>query len=401
MDIVILADFCGNFITDDLNMRFQYLANLLSKEHTVELVTSDFNHAKKKHFTTPIRNYNYKVTMLHETGYSKNVCIKRFYSHYIWARNLKKYLKNRKKPDVVYAAIPPLAAPYVAAKYCEKHGIRFVVDVQDLWPEAFQMVFNVPVVSDIVFAPFKFLANGVYRRADAICAVSDTYCKRAKCANKKVKNTTTVFLGTELASFDRYASENPVLVKKEDEVWIAYCGTLGSSYDLTCTIDALSILKDYRIRFIVMGDGPRKEEFESYAEEKGVNAIFTGRLDYEAMCSLLSACDIAVNPITHMAAQSIINKHADYVASGLPIVSTQENEEFRKLIDEYQMGFNCKNSNSVDFAEKIKKLVDDKDLRLQMGKNARRCAEERFDKKKIYKILEDQVLMVGGVQRTS
>ena len=172
----------------------------------------------------------------------------------------------------------------------------------------------------------------------------------------------------------------------------SYCGTLGSSYDLTCVIDALNILNDSRVCFIVMGDGPRLEEFKTYAKEKRIRAEFVGRLQYNAMCSLLIACDITINPITHMAAQSIINKHADYAASGKPVVSTQESEEYRNLIDQYEMGFNCRNNDSVDIADKIRTLTDNKELRMRMGRNARKCAEERFDRAVAYKLLENAIL---------
>lgn len=40
------------------------------------------------------------------------------------------------------------------------------------------------------------------------------------------------------------------------------------------------------------------------------------------MITYLANADIAVNPISKGLAQSIINKHSDYVASGLPVVST-------------------------------------------------------------------------------
>ena len=394
-DIVIIADFLGP-LDGTFNSRFLYLADMLAKDNEVEVVTSDFHHGTNRYFNNEIEKHDYPITMLHEGAYSKNICLRRFYGHYIWGKNVKKYLKHRKKPDCIFCAIPTLKASYDAAKYCEKNGIRFVIDIQDLWPEAFQMVFNVPVLSSIIFAPFRFLANGIYKRADAICAVSDTYCERALKVNNKCSETTTVFLGTELATFDRYAAENPVLVKEPGEIWIAYCGTLGASYDLTVVLDALHILDNDSVRFIIMGDGPRRAEFEEYAKEKNVRATFTGRLQYDHMCSLLSACDITVNPIMHMAAQSIINKHADYAASGLPVLNTQENEEYRKLVDAYQMGFNCNNNDSKDLAEKIELLVSDEKLRIQMGKNARRCAEERFDRATGYQLLENQILADRG-----
>lgn len=390
MNIVILANYTMDFSKAD-NGRFSYLANLLSHENEVEVITSDFYHITKSQREYKPNGLPYKVTFLHEPGYPRNICLKRFWSHKIWAINVKQYLNSRSKPDVIYSAVPSLDAPYWAAKFCKKNHIRFVVDVQDLWPEAFKMVINIPFLSDIIFIPFKIKVDRIYKCADAVCAVSNTYVDRVLKVNKTCKRGATVFLGTDLAVFDKYATETPVLEKKSNEIWLAYCGTLGSSYDLICVIDALAILGDKRIHFIVMGDGPMMDEFKRYSEDKKVKTEFVGRLKYNQMCSLLAQCDITVNPIVHNAAQSIINKHADYLASGLPIVSTQENKEFRKLVDDYKMGFNCRNNDASDLAEKIKLLVDDEKLRKQMGKNARKCAEERFDRISTYKELLDSI----------
>ena len=381
-DIIILANFCFDFSPND-NGRFLYIARMLAEKHSVEIITSDFFHTEKRFRNKAAAEWPFKVTFLHETGYSKNVCLKRFYSHYIWGKSVKKYLEKRKKPDVIYCAVPSLSAPLAAAKYCEKNDIRFVIDVQDLWPEAFQMVVNIPVVSDIVFFPFKTLANGIYKRADAICAVSQTYVERALKVNSKCKKYESVFLGTNLETFDANAANNKVERSKDDGLRLAYCGTLGSSYDLTCVIDALDIVKKRGIqppKFIVMGDGPDKERFEEYARKKDVDADFVGRMPYDKMCGMLRSCDINVNPISHGAAQSIINKHADYAASGLPVLSTQECKEYRHLVKEYQMGFNCKNGDANDLADKLVKLIGNAELRRKLGANARKCAEEKFNR---------------------
>ena len=110
------------------------------------------------------------------------------------------------------------------------------------------------------------------------------------------------------------------------------------------------------------------------------------------MCGLLCACDMTVNPIIAGSAGSIINKHGDYAASGLPVINTQECQEYRNLVDEYQMGFNCQNGNSKEIAEKIILLVNDSILRTNMGGNARRCAEEKFDRKNTYHELIKDIL---------
>lgn len=72
------------------------------------------------------------------------------------------------------------------------------------------------------------------------------------------------------------------------------------------------------------------------------------------MTGILCACDIAVNPIKAKSAGSIINKVADYAAAGLPVINTQECEEYRNLVENYKIGFNCENNNANDLAEKLR-----------------------------------------------
>jgi glycosyltransferase involved in cell wall biosynthesis len=301
-------------------------------------------------------------------------------------------LKLEKKPDVIYCAVPSLDAGKVAADYAKKNNVRFIIDVQDLWPEAFQMVFKVPYVSDILFHPLQKKADYIYRVADEIIAVSQTFTERALRVNNNAGKGHSIFLGTDLASFDKFAKENKIKDKPNGEIWLGYVGTLGHSYDLKCTIDALKILREKgikNIKFVVMGDGPLKSRFEKYAKENQVYIEFTGRLNYKKMVGILASCDIAVNPIIRGSLASIINKHADYAAAGLPVLNNQECQEYRDLITKYEAGLNCENNNAAELAEKLLMLYNDEVLRKVMGQNSRKLAEEKFDRRQSYqKIIE-------------
>lgn len=396
-DIVIIANFVGGLHGTD-NNRFLYLANMLCKDNDVELVASDFCHGEKARRAN-IYNFPFKITLLNEPGYKKNICLRRFWSHYVWGKNVIKYLKSRKKPDVVYCAVPSLTAPAKVSEYCRKNGIRFIVDVQDLWPEAFQMVFKVPVLSKLIFVPFKRLADKAYGNADEVVAVSQTYVDRALSVNKKGAKGISVFLGTNLETFDENVKKNIDLCKvkfpKNNEPWLGYCGTLGKSYDLPTVFDSLQFLREQgKIvpKFVVMGDGPQRMEFESYAKSKNVDVLFTGRIPYDEMCALLSLCDVVINPIIGSSVASIINKHADYASVGRPVINTQNSLEYRKLIDSYEMGINCESGNMESVARAIEKLVLDKELSFQMGEHARKCAEELFDRKNRYGKIADCII---------
>ena len=387
MDILVLSQYCYPWDISK-NDRFTELAKMLSEVHDVEIVTSDFDHGGKEHIETPQGEFRYKITLLHETGYPQTVCLQRFYSDYVFGKSVKQYLKQRKRPDVIYCAVPSLVAPYEASKYCSKHGVRFIIDVQDLWPEAFEIVFNIPVLSKVAFTPFRYLANKIYAAADEIVAVSDTYANRALWVNRKCKQGYSVYLGTRLEKFDALRNGIIPYQKPENECWIGYVGTLGHSYDLTCVMDVMNILCNQKgiknIRFIVMGRGPLQERFQRYAEQLNIPVIFTGMLPYEQMVPMLCACDIAVNPITHGAAQSIINKVGDYAAAGLPVVNTQECPEYRNLVTKYNIGINCENGDAQGLAKAIEQLIVYHELRVEMGKHNRRLAEERFNRAETY-----------------
>lgn len=394
MDIVIVSNFCESFSEHD-NERFLYLAKILSKDNNVEIITSDFYHTKKQTRNKPEKDWPFNITFLHESGYSSNVCLKRFYSHYIWGLNVESYLRQRKKPDVIYCAVPSLTAAYKTALYCEKNKIKFVIDVQDLWPEAFKMIFKVPFISDVMFYPFMYVANSIYKRADVICAVSETYLKRAISVSCKCVTGLSVYLGTNLQEFDCKSRTSLLLEKNKGEIWMGYCGTLGSSYDLTYVMDALNLLNNQKSKvpvFIIMGDGPRMNEFKKYAKKKNINCRFMGRLPYYQMCALLKECDFAINPITPGAAQSIINKVGDYAAAGLAVINTQECEEYKKLVERFNMGINCNNDDPNELAKNIRFLAEHDELRFLMGQNARKCAEEKFDRSKNYVKLINAIL---------
>ena len=401
MDIVIISEFCDDFSESD-NDRFLYIAKMLTDKHNVEIITSNFRHTTKRHRDAPEHTQAFSLTFIKEPGYPGNICLRRFYSHFIWGRNVLAYLKKRKKPDVVYCAGPSLTAAGNAARYCNKNDIRFIIDVQDLWPEAFRMVFNIPIISSLVFFPFKMMENEIYRRADEICAVSQTYADRAMKVNKKCENASVVFLGTDLEKFHENVEKcrdcNKPALPYKNKLWLGYCGSLSDSYDIKTVIEALAILQSGSVKvpkFIVIGDGYKRESLEQYAKEKNVDAFFTGRIPYSRVCWILSQCDMVVNPIVDHSAASIINKHADYAACGRPVLNTQKSEEYRKIIDHYCMGFNCDNEDPNDLADKIFRLIIHDEVRKTMGRNAYKCSEELFDRKKSY--LKLYASITGGV----
>lgn len=393
MNIIILANF-PHSLDGGFMGRFINLAQLLhDRNHNVEVIVSDFQHGSKKHRTSLVNNYSFKLTYLHEPGYPNNVHPKRLWSHYVWGCNVEKYIKGlSNKPDVIYSSLPTFSAARLVGKWCNKNEVKFIVDVQDLWPEAFKVAVKNPVLQ-LAFAPMDWVANAAYKAADYVIGCSDTYRDRALRVNKKVSSGLTVYLGNNGEKFD-YAQKAYKVQKPYDEFWIAYIGTMGYSYDLKCAIEAIKLVSsqkviDKKIKFVAMGGGPLLDEYKSYAKKSGILADFTGALPYEQMVGKMCSCDAVINCLRPGAAQSITNKVGDYALSGLPVINTQENQEYRDLVEEWNCGINCECGNPNEVAQAIVKLASDSSLCKLMGDQARKLGVERFDRRTSYmKIIE-------------
>ena len=177
--IYIIANFCRKF-DGTINGRFLYLAEMLANRgFCVELITSDFSHGMKKFKEAPVDAYKSIITYVHEPGYQSNISFKRLYSHWKWGMNVGKYLNSHPVPDYIYCAIPSLTVALKAGKYARRHNVKFIEDVQDLWPEAFGLVIKNRFLRNVLLFPFKLYANRIYELADQVIAVSETYKNRA------------------------------------------------------------------------------------------------------------------------------------------------------------------------------------------------------------------------------
>ena len=387
---VVLISNYFHFASEKASNRYRELAELLCKQPDIELevITSKF-YQRTYQYRTDLDKLTegipFKATFVDERAYHKSICIDRLLASRDFGKNALRYLRSQPKPDVIYQVVPTLDVADAVSKYAKKNGIPLIVDIQDLWPEAFKMAINLPVISDIAFYPLLRKANRIYKRADAVCAVSQSYVDRALRVNKTCKAAQAVYIGINLEAFDRGAAS--IACEKLQQPTLAYCGSLSKSYDIRLVIDALALLGQNAPHFLVMGGGNDLEPLKEYAAQKGVQATFTGFLPYEQMCARLCRCDMTVNPIVGTSVASIINKHGDYAACGLPVINTQNSAEYCALVEQYQMGFNCVATGAQDVADKIALLMQDAALRTEMGKNARRCAEEKFNRINTYPLL--------------
>jgi glycosyltransferase involved in cell wall biosynthesis len=379
--------------------RYWSLATMLAQAgFAVDLITTRFQHWDKAHRdleALDCADWPFNLVLLDEPGYTKNLSLKRVFSHAHVARELSRYLEQAEPYQLIYAQIPPNDIALAAARFAERHNVPFIVDVNDLWPEAMHMVFDVPVLSTLLFSPFAHDAREVYRRVNGVVGTSDEYAARPFTDCPPNTERLTVYVGNELNEFDAGAKASAPLItssKAPDAFWVTYAGTLGASYDIATMVRAAALMKEqglHNIETLILGDGPDRASLEELARSLNAPVRFVGYTPYDEMAAYLKTSDILVNSLVKKAPQSILNKIADYLAAGKPLLDTGSSPELRTKIAAQDFGVSIEAEDPTLFVSAVEALYRDPTGRARMGANARKVAEAEFDRKSSYPHLID------------
>lgn len=281
-------------------------------------------------------------------------------------------------------------------RYAKAKGIRYIVDIEDLWPEAMEMVSPLPQgINRILFSSFRRDAKKAYEYADAFVGTSDEYRDIPSVKYSVTgKPAITVYVGCDLDDFDSGVKENISEIEKmDDEFWITYAGNLGSSYDIPTLIKAVQELyEEYpKIRLKILGSGPLENDFKKIAEEKKCKVDFVGYTPYRKMAAYLVKSNVLVNSFVKKAPQSIVTKIGDYLAAGKPMINTLSSVEFREKVVTDGFGINVEAEDIISLKQAILELYKDPSKCSKMGEKARYIAEKEFDRKISYMNIKEMI----------
>ena len=375
--------------------RYASLSRILVKDgHRVVWWTSDFFHVNKAYRTKNTNPFEgCHVNYIHVPMYKKNVSFSRLFNHWVYGKNFLELAEQTEElPDVIIASCPPIKSAANAIKFAHKYNIKCIVDIQDLWPELFEMVFPFKVGKLVLF-PLKKYVDNIYNSADAIMTVSQTYKKRAISACKKEKPSFVLYLGVDLELFGKVDVNKISLLekKKKGQFWVTYIGTIGRCYDVKTILNTAESLKvsHRNIRFLIAGNGPQLNEMKTIVKNKNLtNCRLLGFINFENMVALLKQSDIGLNAYVKKAKNSFPNKVFDYMAAGLPIISSITGE-LENLLKAEQIGMQYTAGNAVSLTEAVLYLYKHSEYRRLLGENAQRFVKEKFDRGKEYSKVVD------------
>lgn len=392
MNILLISLFV-TLTEEGSNSRLSNILKSIAPDNRVTVITSDFNHGQKsQRQSMPSTVNGNSIIYLPVPKYKKNLSIARIYSHYCFARRLKKYLYSLKeKPDMVYCAMPASSPALVAGKYCEKNNIPFVVDVIDLWPNSLIPLSPYKRLIEGFVYPWKQISAKAYSKASYISAESKEYMKEAQRYNPNVPASYT-YLGVDIDRTRKLIESAVVDIppKPKDEIWLCYGGSLGNSYDFDSILNAIRAIDraGFKYKMWFVGGGEKEEKIRTYASKYGLNVEITGRIAYNNYLKYLNICDIAFNSFLPDTLVVHSYKFNDYVACGCYIINSLKGET-AELIEESGIGITYTpstiESQIVEVCSKIE------DIKLNLPEKLEYVIREYLDIATIYPRLIDSI----------
>jgi colanic acid biosynthesis glycosyl transferase WcaI len=356
----------------------------------VTVVTSmpHFGGAERIYNTVPRQEVLRGVLVIRENTVSdsKKSLLKRLVYHLFLNITFAYSVVRRAKQDssdVILADAPFFWAglPLLVAILMRK---PYIYIVHDIFPDV--LVRLGLITSKLILRALNIIELFFYSRADFVSVLSDGF--KQNLMGKKVPASKIVVIPTCVdTDFVKPLPPEGLLRRQwglDGKFVILYSGNLGLSQDVDILLSAASLSADLSdVRFVVVGEGVRKEYLRSRVEEMGLkNVQFHSFLPRERVPELYSLADVSLVLLNkQIEIESVPSKTFTIMASGRPLIAVVgENSEIEGLINNSGCGIRVPPGDGRVLFTSILRLYQDEKLRFDMGDRARGYAVEHYSK---------------------
>jgi glycosyltransferase involved in cell wall biosynthesis len=278
-------------------------------------------------------------------------------------------LIEKLSPDVIHVH-NPYALGFSALWASRKFGIP-LIGSNHLLPENFALFSKgtkvlAPIVKKLAWS---FLSQ-FYNRCDLVIVPTSTAVKILKENKVKVK-CVAISNGIEFEKFQHKYKPMHLIQQFNipEKPIVMYTGRLSGEKQIDVLIKAIPyIISKVDAHFLICGEGRQKKYLKNLARKLNVekNITFIGFLDEHEHALRYKLADVFVMP-SLAELQSIVTLEA--LASGLPVVAADQ-YALSELVHDGKNGYLFKPGSYIELAEKVVKILTNKELKEKMGKES-------------------------------
>jgi glycosyltransferase involved in cell wall biosynthesis len=315
-------------------------------------------------------------------------------------------LAEKSNPKMLYSRGPHPFTEIACILYKRfKRDVKIISDVTDLWPDTLEyMNFN-GLLKRVLIATGHAINHLVYAEVDAIITLNEIM---AKVLRYRIKRDVHVIYGSiDLDIFRPINKKDAAeaLPQKfsglvEGKFVVLYAGIMGAFQNPLIVADIAEQMQNEHLDviFLVLGSGPMKQELQKAVRDRFLkNVLIFDAVPHELMPFVYNLADLTLLPPPVLSVPGMYEyfvlalpkKFIEYAACGKPILCFTPPCVSSELCLRWKAGYHILPKDIAKLREIIMVLKENEELRKQLGRNARRMAEEIFSTQHIANILKE------------
>lgn len=295
------------------------------------------------------------------------------------------------KADYVFMfEVSPMTQCLIGVWYKKKHKCPLFMYVQDLWPENVEVIAGIH--NQLVIKLIHVMVKYIYKYCTKIFATSKSFVEAI--IKEGVDREKVCYWPQYAEDFYVPVERRHIAEISEDESFkVIFTGNVGYAQGLDILPQVAHILKNWKICFVIVGEGRYLKDLISEIDKKNLmdKFIFLPRQPAERIPELLAACDVAFLSFAdnELFSMTIPAKLQSYMACGMPIVASAKGET-NIIIEEAACGICVSLRDEKKLSDAILEMADkDKDELKKIGNSARSYYLKNFDKQKLMNQMDD------------
>jgi len=285
-----------------------------------------------------------------------------------------------------------------------KNKLPIILDLHENRPEIMRFYRHVNTLQGkVLISPesWEHFQNIYIRLADGVIVVTPQ--AKEVITNQGLKNTKDIVVVPNTVHpdvFNNYPIEMDIVNRFKEVFTVLYLRDTGLRRGTDTAIKAASLLKEKipELKMVFVGSNTEDVVLREMVSSRELDdiVIFEGWQDVSLFPSYITGSSVCISPLKR-------NKHHDttyankifqYMSQGRPLVVSDCPPQAEVVINE-NAGLVHEAENAIDLADKVYLLYENKDLREEMGNNARNAVLKNWNWKetskdliKIYKLIE-------------
>lgn len=363
------------------------MEDVLAAGISIHAVQRTYENPQMPPFPDTILNHeNFSYSEVLCEAVDKKAFVKRYLESMGYAWKMRKHIRRNNDYDMIFlqSSITSFFTLCYARHFAKKRPVIF--NSQDMFPGS--AIANGSMPKKWMQRIFYAMQRYAYKKATIVTAISEDMKLKLIEQGVPEEKIRVIVNWYDDAAVKEVSWENNRFVKKfelsKDKFYVQYAGTMGTNFNPDVVLDVAERLKAYSdIEFQMIGNGVRREKFEKYAQERGLdNIVFYPLQPQDMVSDVYSACGVCIIPLKGgVIGNSVPSKAGLLMACRRVIVnSVDRGSDYGEMFERERIGFSADITDAEKLAKDILYLYENPQVREEYANRAKEYGAKEYSR---------------------